>query len=48
MIDVNHLTGHVLAHFIKAEGEENKQTAISIPLPLSVRRKFADYIGKGL
>ena len=22
MIDVNHLTGHVLAHFIKAEGEE--------------------------
>ena len=25
MIDVNHLTGHVLAHFIKAEGEENKQ-----------------------
>ena len=23
MIDVNHLTGHVLAHFIKAEGEEN-------------------------
>ena len=25
LIDVNHLTGHVLAHFIKAEGEENKQ-----------------------
>ena len=25
MIDVNHLTGHVLVHFIKAEGEENKQ-----------------------
>ncbi|EKU92520.1 tRNA (adenosine(37)-N6)-threonylcarbamoyltransferase complex transferase subunit TsaD [Bacteroides oleiciplenus] len=25
MIDVNHLTGHVLAHFIKAEGEENIQ-----------------------
>ena len=25
MIDVNHLTGHVLAHFIKAEGEENAQ-----------------------
>ena len=25
MIDVNHLTGHVLAHFIKAEGEENVQ-----------------------
>ena len=25
MIDVNHLRGHVLAHFIKAEGEENKQ-----------------------
>ena len=25
MIDVNHLTGHVLAYFIKAEGEENKQ-----------------------
>lgn len=25
MIDVNHLTGHVLAHFIKVEGEENKQ-----------------------
>ena len=25
MIDVNHLAGHVLAHFIKAEGEENKQ-----------------------
>ena len=23
MIDVNHLTGHVLAHFIKAEGEDN-------------------------
>ena len=22
MIDVNHLTGHVLAHFIKAEGED--------------------------
>ena len=25
MIDVNHLTGHVLAHFIKEEGEENEQ-----------------------
>ena len=25
LIDVNHLNGHVLAHFIKAEGEENKQ-----------------------
>lgn len=25
MIDVNHLTGHVLSHFIKAEGEENIQ-----------------------
>ncbi len=25
MIDVNHLTGHVLAHFIKSEGEENIQ-----------------------
>ncbi|HJD92398.1 tRNA (adenosine(37)-N6)-threonylcarbamoyltransferase complex transferase subunit TsaD [Bacteroides coprosuis] len=25
MIDVNHLVGHVLAHFIKTEGEENKQ-----------------------
>ena len=24
LIDVNHLTGHVLAHFIKVEGEENK------------------------
>ena len=24
LIDVNHLTGHVLAHFIKSEGEENK------------------------
>ena len=25
MIDVNHLTGHVLAHFIKVEDEENHQ-----------------------
>ena len=25
MIDVNHLAGHVLAHFIKAEGEDNVQ-----------------------
>ena len=25
MIDVNHLNGHVLAHFIKAEGEEERQ-----------------------
>lgn len=25
MIDVNHLTGHVLAHFIKEEGEKNVQ-----------------------
>ena len=25
LIDVNHLNGHVLAHFIKAEGEENIQ-----------------------
>ena len=25
MIDVNHLTGHVLARFIKAEGEEERQ-----------------------
>ena len=25
MIDVNHLNGHVLAHFIKAEGEDYKQ-----------------------
>ena len=25
MIDVNHLTGHVLAHCIKAEGEEERQ-----------------------
>ena len=25
MVDVNHLTGHVLAHFIKAEGEDNVQ-----------------------
>lgn len=25
MIDVNHLNGHILAHFIKAEGEENEQ-----------------------
>lgn len=24
LIDVNHLIGHVLAHFIKSEGEENK------------------------
>ena len=28
MIDVNHLTGHVLAHFIKAEGEDNVQPVI--------------------
>ena len=27
MIDVNHLTGNVLAHFIKAEGEEERQPA---------------------
>ena len=27
MIDVNHLTGRVLAHFIKAEGEEERQPA---------------------
>lgn len=25
LIDVNHLNGHVLTHFIKAEGEENRQ-----------------------
>ena len=25
LIDVNHLNGHVLAHFVKAEGEENRQ-----------------------
>ena len=25
MIDVNHLSGHILAHFIKAEGDENLQ-----------------------
>ena len=25
MVDVNHLIGHVLAHFIKAEGEDNVQ-----------------------
>lgn len=25
MVDVNHLNGHVLAHFIKSEGEENVQ-----------------------
>ena len=25
LIDVNHLNGHVLAHFIKAEGEEERQ-----------------------
>ena len=25
MVDVNHLRGHVLAHFIKAEGEDNVQ-----------------------
>ncbi len=25
MIDVNHLQAHVLAHFIKAEGEDNVQ-----------------------
>lgn len=25
LIDVNHLNGHALAHFIKAEGEENRQ-----------------------
>ncbi|MDR0892451.1 MAG: tRNA (adenosine(37)-N6)-threonylcarbamoyltransferase complex transferase subunit TsaD [Mediterranea sp.] len=25
MIDVNHLNGHVMAHFIKTEGEENRQ-----------------------
>ena len=25
LIDVNHLNGHVLAHLIKAEGEENRQ-----------------------
>ena len=25
LIDVNHLNGHVLAHFIKSEGEENRQ-----------------------
>ena len=25
LIDVNHLTGHVLAHFIQVEGEENRQ-----------------------
>lgn len=25
LIDVNHLIGHALAHFIKVEGEENKQ-----------------------
>lgn len=25
LVDVNHLTGHVLAHFIKTEGEDNRQ-----------------------
>ena len=25
LIDVNHLNGHVLSHFIKAEDEENRQ-----------------------
>lgn len=28
MIDVNHLVGHVLAHFIKAEGDENKHPSL--------------------
>ena len=30
LIDVNHLNGHVLAHFIKAEDEENRQPNFSI------------------
>ena len=34
MIDVNPQTGHVLAHFIKAEGEEN--VSRNFPLPLLV------------
>ena len=29
LVDVNHLTGHVLAHFIKEEGEPNKQPKFS-------------------
>ena len=34
LIDVNHLNGHVLAHFIKAEDEENRQPNFPFLCPL--------------
>ncbi len=48
MIDVNHLTGHVLAHFIKVEGEENEQPSFPFSLLAGVGWKFSDRIGEGI
>ena len=48
MIDVNHLTGHVLAHFIKAEGEEEKTTCLPISLFAGIWRKFTNHTGQSL
>lgn len=47
LIDVNHLNGHVLAHFIKAEGEEN-DNPISFLMSISIWRKFTNYISESL
>ena len=43
MIDVNHLQGHVLAHFIKESEEDADQPKIPFYLLIGFRWKFADY-----
>ena len=46
LIDVNHLQGHVMAHFIKESDDDNNQPPY--PLPVGIGRKFSDCEGKCL
>lgn len=43
LIEVNHLQGHVLSHFIKEKGTDNQAPEFPFFVPACFRRQFADY-----
>lgn len=48
LIDVNHLQGHVMAHFIDEDGLDNPHPPLAIHLPPRIGRQLTDREGERL
>ena len=45
LVDVNHLQGHILSHFIRQEGKSYVPPTCSLPGPAGIRRPLSDREG---